>query len=164
MATVPNLPAATGTSYSVANVHRGFIANGQLDAESTIVPSYQNLLHTYRGNIEGTCLENGKFLMDTFFESMYFDGSIDEETSDQHDIPKDVNSKGEVVLKTNSITMENRHRAKVLTSSNQVTERRRLIDLVWMKEYNLERSLLKNIKMLQNVRLVCLSPIHQEKG
>ena len=149
------MPAATGTSYSVANVCKGFIANGQLDAKSTIVPLYQNLLHTYRGNIEGTCLENEKFLIDTFLESMYFYGSIDETIFNEHDIPKDVNSKGEVVLKTNSTTMENCHHAKVLTSFNQVTECCKLIDSIRMKEYNLERSHYKSELEDVNLNATC---------
>ena len=140
LATVPNLPAATGMSYSVDNVRNGFICNGQLDAESTRVLSYQNLLHTYRGNIKGACLENRGLLMDNFFKSMYFNGVIDEAMFDEYDVLIDTNSKGEAVVKSNSITMDNRHRAKILTSNMQVSERCMLIDTRQMKEYEVNRS------------------------
>ena len=140
LATVPNLPAATGMSHSVIYVCKGFMCNSQLDAETTSIPLFQNLLHIHPVNIKGTCLENRRMLMDTFFERMYFSGTIEESMFDKYDIPKDTNSKGEAVVKSNIISIENCHRAKVLTLSMQVAERRRLIDSKRMKEYNVNKS------------------------
>ena len=64
---LPNLPGATGTAFAIPIVRKGFIYNGQLDAESTSVPCLSNLIHTFRGNIGQMCLERKKWLMETFF-------------------------------------------------------------------------------------------------
>lgn len=59
---------------------KGFIYNGQLDAESTSVPSLQNLANTYRGDVSETCLNDKAKLLDTYFEEMYLTGTIMEDT------------------------------------------------------------------------------------
>lgn len=64
---------------------------------TTSVPSFKNLLHTFCGNIKGTCLEDRKKLMDTFFGEMFLNGCIEETMFDRHEVPKDTNSKGEVI-------------------------------------------------------------------
>lgn len=40
MFAMTNLPEATGLAYTVPNVLKGFIYNGQLDVETTSVPSF----------------------------------------------------------------------------------------------------------------------------
>ena len=58
MFALPNLPGATGLAFTIPNVRKGFIYTGQLDATTTSVPSFVNLLNTFRGNTEGTCLSD----------------------------------------------------------------------------------------------------------
>ena len=111
---LPNMPAATGAAFTVPNVRRGFIYNGQLDAKTTSVPSFKNLINTFRGNITDSCLEQDrKKIMEDFFEEMYFTGEIKESTFDNKDIPMNVDSKGNEVPRSNDISRENRHRAKL---------------------------------------------------
>ena len=93
MFALPNLPRATGQAFTIPNVRKGFIYTGQLDAATTSVPSFTNLLNTFRGNIEGTCLSDRKWLVENFFEEMYLYGTIKEATFDQFDVPVDVDSK-----------------------------------------------------------------------
>ena len=52
------LPEAIGTAFTVKNMQKEFICNEQLDPFSNYVPSLEYLLHTYRGNLKGTCLDN----------------------------------------------------------------------------------------------------------
>ena len=47
LTTLSKLPSATGRAYTLANVMKGFMLNGQLDAESMLMPSFDNLIHTY---------------------------------------------------------------------------------------------------------------------
>ena len=43
-----NLPEATGEAYTIDNVRKGFIANGQLDLWSNTLPCLSNLLGGYK--------------------------------------------------------------------------------------------------------------------
>ena len=56
--TVTILPEATGTAYTVENVRKGFLLTGIIDPSSNSVLPVEKLLHTYRGSLEDTCLEN----------------------------------------------------------------------------------------------------------
>ena len=136
---LPNLPEVTGLAYTVPNVRKGFIYNGQLDVETTSVPSFRNLINTYRGDVTEGCLSNKKKLMENFFEEMYMTGTILESTFDRFKIPKDTDSSNKVVEKTNDISIENRHRAKILSSKVQINERRKLVNKERMKEYTLKK-------------------------
>ena len=128
MSTLPKLPEATGSAYTIPNVMKGFIYNGQVDADTIGVPSFSNLLNTYRGNVSDTCLADRPKLMNDFFEVMQTDGYIPESFFSTKEIPVDRNSKNEIVERSDDISSENRHRAKILTSSTQRKARRRLID------------------------------------
>ena len=66
----------------LCNVRKGFIYNGQLDVETTSVPSFKNLVNTYRGDVTEGCLSNREKIMTQFFEEMYMTGTILEETFD----------------------------------------------------------------------------------
>ena len=103
--------------------------------DTICVPSFSNLLHTFRGSIENTCLSDRPKLMKDFFETMYLNGYIPESKFDEYEIPKDTNSKNEVIEKVDDISMENRHRAKILSSPSQIKARRQLVDQKRMKEY-----------------------------
>ena len=128
MSTIPNLTEATGIAYSIKNVRSGFVANGQIDPLSHSVPSLSNMIHKFRGNINGTCLEDGEKLVEKYFEEMHTNGHISEATYDLDGIPKDIDSKGRPVESTNAINLENRHRAKILSSENQIKSRQNFID------------------------------------
>ena len=89
MFALPNLPEATGLVHTTPNVCRGFIYNGQLDVETTSVPSLRNLINTYRGDTTKGCLGDRTKLMEQFFEEMFLTGTILEQTFDKLNIPKD---------------------------------------------------------------------------
>ena len=141
MFALPNLPPATGNAYTVPNVRKGFIYNGQLDAETTSVPSAKNLVNTCRGEIAGTCLDDREKLLEDYFEEMYLTGTIKESTFDRNNVPLDKDSNDNVVLKSNNISSENRHRAKILSSEVQVKERRQLVNDKRIQEYNVKKKL-----------------------
>ena len=141
MFAIPNLPEATGLAYTTPNVRKGFIYNGQLDVETFSVPSLRNLINTYRGDVTEGCLSNGKELVEKFFEEMYMNGTIMELSFDAMKIPKDKDSKNNVVLKTNDIASENRHQAKILYSKVQINERRKLVNTTKMKDYEMKKKL-----------------------
>ena len=149
MFALPNLPGATDQAFTIPNIRKGFIYTGQLDAATTSVPSFINLLNTLIGNIEGTCLSDRKGLIEKFFEEMYLYGTIKENMFDSFDIPVDVDSKGKPVLKTNDISRENQHRAKILTSKAQIKERQMLVNSKRVKNYEI-----KNVCMILNKRIM----------
>ena len=70
---------------------------------------------------------------------MYLHGTIKESTFDHFDIPVDVNSKGKPVVKSNVISRENCHWAKILTSTEQIKERQILVNLKRTKHYELKK-------------------------
>lgn len=144
IATIPNLPVATGVAYTTENVKKGFIYNGQIDAVHNSVPCYSNLLHTFRGDLTNTCLSDKESIIENFFAEMFTNGCICESTYDLNDIPKDTNSTNEVVEKPDNISLENRHRAKILSSKMQIRERRGLIDKKQMKHYESQKRVYKS--------------------
>ena len=149
LATIPNLPAATGIAYTTENVKKGFLYNGQIDDNHCSVPCIDNLIHTFRGDVDGTCLADKQKIIELFFKEMYLNGCISEGTYDSNSIPMDTNSIDAIVKKPESITLENRHRAKILFSDSQIKERRKLIDSqhlsYYMQQkrlYNIERKVI----------------------
>ena len=132
---MPNLPSATGLAYTIENVKKGFLYNGQIDDTHCSVPCIDNLINTFRGDVQDTCLDNKQRIIETFFEEMYLNGCISEGTYDIHNIPKDINSHDVIVDKPECITQENRHRAKILSSESQIKERRKLVDTQHLNHY-----------------------------
>ena len=128
LATIPKLPIATGQSFTIENVKKGFILNGQLDSDSKLVPSLTNIIHTYRGDITGTCLEDHEKLFENFYEEAFVNGMVNEILYDLSNIPVDKNHKGEPVLRNMNISLENRQRAKVLSSPVQIEARQLIVD------------------------------------
>ena len=127
LVTLSKLPGATGKSFSSSNVQKGFVLNGQIDSESKLAPDAVNVLHTYRGDTQGTCLENPAKLIEYFYEEMYTTGIVSEESFNLYSIPEDRNLEGEIVPKNHGISQENRQRAKILSSPSQIEERRKLV-------------------------------------
>ena len=125
--TLSKLPIAASRAYSDHVIKKAFMLNGQLDLENQLVPCLENCLNTYRGNIGGTCLEDGKELIKKLYESVYTKGMVDEKLFDDMRIPKDRNCYGNVVTRDFTIVNENRQRSKCLTSDTQVEERRSLL-------------------------------------
>ena len=127
LATLPKLPNVTGRSHSIANVRIAFIVNGQLDINSKLVPSFSNLLHTFRGDIRNTCLENKQWLISKFYSEMYTNGIVSKDLYDRYFVPQDRDMNGFTVSRVFGITQENRQRAKVLSSTRQIAERKQVI-------------------------------------
>ena len=153
--TLPNFPAATSVAYTIPNVMKGFIYNGQLDVESTSVPSLKNLCHTYRGDVSECCLNDRDKLLDNYFEEMYLNGTIMEKTFDDSYVPVDKDSNDNAVLKSNSISTENRHRAKVLSSDVQINERRKLVNERRIDEYNVRKKQFDSEQRKHDLNIAC---------
>ena len=124
LATSSKLPIATARAYTDANIKKAFMLNGQLDVSHKLVPSMSNLLNTFRGDIEGTCLKKKDELISFMYEEAYTTGTIKETTFNTLNVPYDTNASGEIVSRDFGIRQENRQRAKTLTCDNQVAERR----------------------------------------
>ena len=131
--------------------------NDTRNVESTSVPCFENLIHTFRGNTEDkeNCLTDRSKLMSDFFEEVYLTGTISEAYFNSKNVPKDVNSKGEVVEKVNDISLENRHRAKILTSDSQIKEHRWLIDSKRIKEYKVRYSYFEAEEKEKSLNDIC---------
>ena len=153
--TVSNLPEATGNAYTTRNVQEGFIFNGQIDSASRSVPLLDSIINTYRGDIANTCLADRKKLIRTYFREMYVNGEILETTFDSTGIPKDRDSRGAVIERHNEIQLENRHRAKILSSNHQIRKRRHLIDVAAVKAYKSKYSLYQSEKKDVEMNLEC---------
>ena len=117
LSTVSKLPIATSRAYSDQTIKKAFLLNSQLDVSHKLVPSLNNLMHTYRGNIEGTCLTSKERLVGYMYEECYTTGIVSEESFENLNIPKDYTSTGDVVDRDVGISQENCQRAKVLTSN-----------------------------------------------
>ena len=125
-------------------IKEGFIANGQLDHDSRLVPSFDNLIHTYRGEIKGTCLERKEQLVEGLYEEAYKTGIIKEDTFDNLNIPKDTKPNGETIERNFGISQENRQRAKELSASVQIEERLDAIFQKRMTTFNKQLQLYEN--------------------
>ena len=135
LSTISKLPNATGKSHSISNIRKAFILNGQLDVDSMLVPSFENILHTFRGDIKNTCLENKEWLISTFFKEMYCNGHISEDSFDKYQIPVDRDMNGFAVERNFGVNQENRQRSKILSSPRQIAERRMLLHSMKMEQY-----------------------------
>ena len=124
LATCSKLPIATARAYTDDNIKKAFMLNGQIDIGHKLLPSMSNLLNTYRGDIESTCLKRKEDLISIMYEEAYTTGVVKESTFNALNVPYDTNSNGEVVSRDFNIQQENRQRAKTLTCDTQVTERR----------------------------------------
>ena len=144
MITLSKLPGATGKAFSTTNVQKGFVLNGQLDSDSKLAPDMFNLLHTYCGNVTGTCLANPLWLIQSFFEQMYNTGIISEALFDVLSIPKDRDLNGVAVEKSFGVSQENRQRAKILSSKTQIYKRKKLVYNKKLEQYRKELALFKN--------------------
>ena len=81
LSTVSKLLIATSRAYSGNTIKTTFILNGQLDIAHKLVPSLSNLMHTYRGDIEGTSwYENREHLLGKLYEEAFTTGMVSETT------------------------------------------------------------------------------------
>ena len=136
LSTVSKLPIITSRAYSDAVIKKAFVLNGQLDISHKLVPSLTNLLSTYRGNIESTCLMKKDELILSMYEEAYTSGMVGESTLDMFNIPRDFTSDGDLVNRDVGIQLENRQRAKVLTSDTQIKERANHLHGLKMIQHN----------------------------
>ena len=106
-----------------------------------LVPSLSNCLNTYRGNIEGSCLEDGQNLLIDLYQEVYERGIISEATFDAMGIPIDTNCHGQLISRDFTVVNENRQRAKCLSAEVQIQERYDLLHearmVVFRKKLNL---------------------------
>ena len=121
--TLAKLPIAASRAYSDHIIKKAFTINGQLDTEHKLVPSLENCCQTYRGNIQGTCLETKNELVEKLYEGVYTKGMVNETIFDDMNIPKDIDSHGAVISRDFSVSNESRQRSKCLTSDVQIQER-----------------------------------------
>ena len=62
-------------------------------------------------------------------------GTTKESSFLSNDIPVNVDSKKNPVIRTNDISRENRHSAKILASVVQIRERRKLVNMKRLQNY-----------------------------
>ena len=139
--TLSKLPIASSRAYSNHIIKKAFLLNGQLDIDHKLVPSLDNCINTYQGDINGTCLEQKENIFSQLYEEAYERGSINEGTYDSLDVPLDTNSHGVDVRRNFDVVNENRQRAKCLSSDVQIQERRNLVRdakmVIYRKKLNL---------------------------
>lgn len=127
---------ACARAYNHSNIKKGFVLNGQLHPKHHQVPSFSNLIHTYRGDDRNSCLERKNELFDQLYEDAYLKGMISEDKFDELLVPKDVDSNGHIVERDMPISQENRQRAKSLSSQYQINDRRKAVFDKQMVIYN----------------------------
>ena len=128
--TLLKFPGATGKVFSVVNIKKSFVLNGHFNSESKLVPDMTNILHTrfeHRGDIGDTCLSNPSCLCEKFYEEMFTQGIINDNLFDAATIPKDCTIEGIAVHKHFGVSQENQQHSKILSSSAQILERRKLV-------------------------------------
>ena len=74
---------------------------------------------------------------------------------DKHNIPMDVDSKGNEVIKPTDMSRENRHRAKILTSKAQIMQRHKLVNNRRLNEYNIKKKLYEAEKKEHDLNKSC---------
>ena len=84
-------------------------------------------MNTYRGDTKGTCLENKEKLFSILYEEVFLKGMASKSTLDSLNVPHDINLNGELVDCDIGIQLENRQRAKTLSSLTQIEARCELI-------------------------------------
>ena len=135
IATISKIPIAASRAYSDSNIKKAFIMNSQLDISNKVVPSFLNILNTYRGDNAGTCLEEKEELFRKFYDEAYFQGMVSEDSFTKANVPMDTNSKGDIIEQNMGISLENRQRAKSLSSNAQIEQRRDRVHEELMKKY-----------------------------
>ena len=113
------------------------------------------IVHTYRGNVEETCLKNKELLFDRFFEEMYTHGIIKEQIFDSFQVPMDRNSDGTIVDRNLTIASENRQRAKVLSAVTQVNERKSLLFSKRMEYFEKQKQLFESESETYELNKIC---------
>ena len=160
LSTVSKLPIATSRAYSDNTIKTAFILNGQLDIAHKLVPSLSNLMHTYRGDIEGTSwYENREQLLGKFYEEAFTTGMVSKTTLQLSNIPVDMNSQGEVVNRDVGIQLENRQRSKILSCDIQIQSRRDYLFQMKMKEHSKAVILFKTEDKIYQDNKICESKI-----
>ena len=122
------LPYAMNKAFTPENIKAGFYDTGQIDKKHGSIPCIKTIISTYRGYIDREhYLNKGTSIIKTFYNEMFLNGLISEESFDKHSVEMDKNSKGEEVSRHHGISRENMQRAKVLSAPTQREERAQLI-------------------------------------
>ena len=115
LSTIPNLPQSILSVYTIHNVQKDFLLNVQLDTEKELFPSYKNFTHTLWGDIVGTCLEEKESTLCAYYEEVFTNGIIKEESFDANGVVEDVGYDGTLICLDVGISCENCQRSKILT-------------------------------------------------
>ena len=142
-------------------MRKGFVLNGQLDVESKMAPSMINLLHTYRGDINNTCLSDPQWIISTFYEEMYSSGIITEETFDKFSIPKDKTLDGVIVEKNHGVSQENWQQAKILSSPTQILKCKQLNHEKRVAQYQKQKQLYDSETKDLELNEICEKKLYQ---
>ena len=122
------LPYAMNKAFTPENIKAGFYDTGQIDKKHGSIPCIKTIISTYRGYIDREhYLNKGTSIIKTFYNEMFLNGLISEESFDKHSVEMDKNSKGEEVSRHHGISRENMQRAKILSAPTQREERAQLI-------------------------------------
>ena len=98
--------------------------------ETTTIPSFCNFV-----NISELCLADRNNFIERYFEELYFTVTILESAFDRYNVPEDTDSSSNVVTKSNNIASENQHQDKILTSEQQIKEKRNLVNDKIISDY-----------------------------
>ena len=153
--TISKLPIAASRAYADHVIKKAFMLNGQLDIDNQVVPSLDNCLNTYRGDMAGTCLMEKKKLIESLYEHAYTNGMIEDSEMDKLNIPKDSDCHGRIIHRDFTISNENRQRAKCLNSTTQIEERRSLVVAARMAVYKKKLGLHEAEQKEYNNNKVC---------
>lgn len=136
-------------------MRKGFVLNGQLDNESKLSPSMMNLLHTYCGDITDTCLADPKWIINCFFEDMFTNGAICEDSFDKYSIPKDKTFCGMIVEKQHGVSQENCQCAKVFSSPAQIYKCKKFIHEKRLSKYHKQMHLYEQEDKEFQLNIMC---------
>ena len=105
--TLAKLYIATFNAYSETVIKKASMLNSQIDLIHQLVPSIQNCLNTYSGDIRETYLEKQDKIVATLFEEVHTNGMVSKETFNSLEVPPDMNNFGMVVRRDFDIRNEN---------------------------------------------------------
>ena len=105
----------TAAAFKPGNIVDAFVNTGLLDEETKTGPSFNGILATIRRNLSKDEVALCRAQFPNYFKIMDEKGIITDDELEDMGFPPDLNSKGEVVRRTATLSAENRQRAKVLS-------------------------------------------------
>ena len=93
--------------------------------------------------------------MDRFFEEMFLTSTILESTFDHFKIPKDTNLKGNIIERTNEMSLEIQLCVKIVSSKLQILNRRKLVNSKCLEEYSGRQKLYESEEKDYSANIQC---------